>query len=49
MPGLVARSIAGEDAALALNGLGSDVIQRGIANAYYAEISGVRPHPQLLK
>jgi len=37
--------ISGKHAALALNGFGREVVQRGIANTYYAEISGAPPSP----
>ena len=37
--------ISGQDAALASNGVGREIVQRGIANAYDAEISGAPPAP----
>ena len=39
------RCISGQDAALALNGFGREIVQRGIANADDAEISGAPPSP----
>jgi hypothetical protein len=37
--------ISGQDAALALNGFGGEIVQCGIANADDAEISGAPPSP----
>ena len=40
--------ISGKNSALALNGFGGEIVQRGIADTNNAEVLA-RPHPQLLK